>query len=256
MSPLGFVIAIEIAVAVVAALGIVLDDRAELVLGQHRAVKPLKFAVSIATLLATVQLVLDRLDGTARIAPWLAWPLAVGMVVETLAIGIQALRGVPSHFNERTPFDRALWHAMLVAIVTITLTLIGFAGVVTTHALAVTPLVALAIRVGAWTVLLAAISGFAMGGRLAHAVGGRDGHGPARRITGWSRAHGDLRVPHFFALHALQAIPGLAWLVEQLPLPAPVRVALWGLGAAAWLALSLGSLRQAFAGRPWVRAAL
>jgi hypothetical protein len=87
------------------------------ILGVHPAVKPLKFAVSIAVFLATMGVLIPRLSTTAAVRGALAWALAVTMIVEVVPIVAQSLRGTTSHFNHASPLDRAVWAVMVLAIV-------------------------------------------------------------------------------------------------------------------------------------------
>jgi hypothetical protein len=84
----------------------------------------------------------------------------------------------------------------------------------------------------------------------AHTVGAVDG-GPGIPVTGWSREHGDLRVPHFVGIHAVQAVPLLAWLIgaggsAAWKRRAPV------IAAAGYYALFAVLLLQALNGHPLV----
>ena len=81
----------------------------------------------------------------------------------------------------------------------------------------------------------------------AHTVGAPDG-GPGVPLTGWSREHGDLRVPHFIGLHAIQALALVAVGLRRLRRPEAVRVRLVIVAAASYALLFLLLLWQALRG--------
>lgn len=105
------------------ALGI----RSAPLMGVHPAIKPLKFAISIALFLATLGILLPSLSISPFARSTLAWLFASTMLAEMLPIVIQSLRGTTSHFNGRSLLDAALWHIMVVAIAAATLGMLAVA---------------------------------------------------------------------------------------------------------------------------------
>jgi hypothetical protein len=84
----------------------------------------------------------------------------------------------------------------------------------------------------------------------AHTVGAPDG-GPGLPGTGWSREHGDIRVPHFLGLHALQGLALFALLVPRRS-PDARRIRLTLVAAGSYATLFVVLLAQALRGEALV----
>jgi hypothetical protein len=227
---------------------------APLVRGLHPASKPLKFAFSIALFLGTMAWVLPRIPMHERLRDALSVILAVTMLCEMTPVAVQALRGTTSHFNTGTPLDAAVWSTMVGAIVVATATMVVIALLATAQPLLVngapaSPSLTLAVRSGLWLFLVAAYTGFAMGGRGRHSIGGDDG-GPGAPLTNFSVEHGDLRVGHFLSLHGLQVLPLLAFVLSLLPVSEHARWLTMLLSVVGYATFTLLTIRAALEGRP------
>ena len=200
--------------AVVAGIGIFADDR--ILTGVPIWLKPFKFAVSFAVYAWTLAWLLAILPRRSRPAEW-AGVIIVGVTVAELAIiVIQVIRGTTSHYNMATPFDGLLWSIMGASIMVLFLAQVAI-GVIVLRQRIPDRVAASAVRLGLAISLLGMGVAFLMtsqqapGGAIgAHAVGVADG-GPGMPLTGWSLTGGDLRISHFVGLHALQALPLLAY---------------------------------------------
>jgi len=212
--------AVMAVMAVVSLGGLVLDDR--VLLGAPIWLKPFKFAVSIALYLVTWAWMVSLLEKGKRLARHVSLGLVIAVSVEYVIIVVQVVRGQTSHFNGTTPLN-----ATLYAIMGVTISALWVGTFVLTVLLFLTPLKDKAsqwgIRLGAVIALaglglaflmtsptamqLAAMKTDTFDGVVgAHSVGVADG-GPGMAVTGWSTTGGDLRIPHFVGMHALQALP-------------------------------------------------
>ena len=213
---------------IASSLGLVLDTRT--ILGAPAWLKPAKFAVSTAIYSFTLAWVFTYLPDWQRMQRIVGWTTAVVFVFEVGIIDVQAWRGTTSHFNVGTLADALLFSVMGAAIVAQTV-----ASAFVAFALWRQPFnnraLGTALRAGMVITVLSASSGGIMTvptkAQLAeldathrmplsgaHTVGAPDG-GAGLPGTGWSQEHGDLRVPHFLGLHALQLLPLIAFVLGR-----------------------------------------
>lgn len=178
--------------------------------GVNAWVKPLKFALSIAIFLWTMGCYLLVFPSGSLFRKLVRWSFIVSMVVEMILIAMQAVRGVPSHFNVATSFDAFVFGMMGTFIFYNTAIMLVLAIAMFWRK----PNLPLSLQTALVAGLLISLFGSWMGtqmvNQMAHTVGAADG-GTGSFLLNWSISHGDLRVAHFFGLHALQLLPLLAW---------------------------------------------
>ncbi|MGW5778381.1 hypothetical protein [Streptomyces sp. NPDC003863] len=202
--------------AVVSAVGIVVDDR--ILVGVPIWTKPFKFSVSFVAYGLSLAWMLSLLPRGRRAGWWAGTVLTVASVVEMVLITLQVVRGTRSHFNQATPFDTAVFQIMGGTVAVLWLCALVIA-VLLLRARILDRAMAWAVRLSSLIALAGAAVGFLMVRPTpeqlatdnptivgAHSVGVPDG-GPSMPITGWASNGGDLRIPHFFGMHALQLLP-------------------------------------------------
>jgi hypothetical protein len=218
---LGLAVAMGVLV-VVCIIGILVDPRT--LLGVNVWEKPLKFAISTAVYAVTWSWLIGQLQRFQRVAWWAGTISVVLLAIELVIITGAAVVGMTSHFNVSTPLNTVLWSIMAGSIgtlwvATFVVSIILFRNPLGDRARS------LAIRAGAVIALAGMALAFLMTGPTAaqlddwqgiagaHTVGLADG-GPGLPLLGWSTVAGDLRIPHFVGMHALQVIPLALILIE------------------------------------------
>jgi hypothetical protein len=223
--------------------------------GANVWLKPAKFALSFVVLYATMALVAERLSAAVREGLTMRLVLAVmtfATVGEMAYIGIQAGRGVASHFSVQTPFTALMYTLMGIGAVALVVC-IGIVGVLAWRDRAARFGPALRLGVGLGFVLSAVLTFFIagyLGGHGSHFVGTPSPGAATLPLFGWSLEVGDLRPAHFLALHAMQVLPLLGCWADRVGRHSPLLP--WA-AAAAYAGLTIGVFVQALMGLPLLR---
>jgi hypothetical protein len=216
---------VNVLVLLAAIAGIVVDHR--IITGVPAWVKPAKFALSISIYSFTLLWLLSFIRGHKRLVSLVANATAIIMTVEMVIIVGQVIRGTTSHFNNNTPLDRTLF-LIMAGFIALALVMGMIAAILLLIQRQPDRAFGWSLRLGMIITLMGMAVAFLMtkgptpeqleilraGGHPsaigAHSVGVSDG-GPGLPFVGWSTQGGDLRIPHFVGLHALQVLPLFWW---------------------------------------------
>ncbi len=201
------------------------------IMGFNGWVKPFKFLVSSSIYTFTLIWLLTYVQGWRSFVQFVAWFVGVALLVENVLIIIQVARGTTSHFNISTALDGLIFSTMgllifavsfLNLLVAIRLVFQKMADPILAWSLRLALLITVAGMLVA--ILMTSTPSAAQAATMAagnaptafgaHSVGIEDG-GPGLPLVGWSTIGGDLRIPHFVGLHALQTIPLIGWWLRR-----------------------------------------
>ncbi|MFM2387531.1 MAG: hypothetical protein RL660_2288 [Bacteroidota bacterium] len=176
------------------------------VLGINAMYKPIKFSTSLCIYAYTMAYLLQFWEHQKSVKKYSVLAFAV-MYYEQFAITLQAFRGELSHFNVSDWFGGLLYLFMGLTIVSLTVaTLWMTLKFIKQASYLIHNTFALSIQIGLIQFVIFSFLGGYMSAINSHNVGGAIG-GAGLPIVNWSTLFGDVRVAHFFGLHALQIIP-------------------------------------------------
>ena len=238
--PLLFWIGVAMLVALIVSVLLSIGDQ-RLILGINPWIKPMKFFTSITIFLWTVAWFMPETADKPKARAFVRWVIGPAMIIEMIGVVTQVVRGTTSHFNVATPFDAMIFSIMGTTILVNTIAMAVFLAIIRRD----TPLhragYIWGIRLGVLIFLLASAEGAMIVTNNAHTVGAADG-GPGLPFVNWSTQYGDLRVAHFFGMHAMQLLPLIGFVANSRNLVIATSIV--------WVAAMGGLLLMALNGQP------
>ncbi len=220
--------------------------------------KPLKFQLSTGVYLLTLALFMAWVPEDkkhTRLAQYVVWSAVGAGIFEVAYITWQGAFGLASHYNQTSAFYAGMYTLMGVGAVILTTASLALAVLIARspdyalpralkHAVVLGLVLTFVLGTGFGSYLGAQRAGHWVGGALTDAGG--------LPLFNWSRTGGDLRVAHFFGIHAMHFIPAVAALAIVARVPGAKHIASVWILAAAFSALTVWTFAKAAQGKPFL----
>ena len=155
--------------------------------------KPITFGLSTGILSLSIAWILGLRPQTNWLVRQAAW-FAGLLIAEVTLIDIQQWRGVPSHFYNATPLDGAIFTTMGLLITTVSGIIVVWTRALFRHSLPTTAAYAFAARAGMVMLNVGNLIGIIIA---------------ATQMTHLKPIHGA-------ALHVIQLLPAMVWVVDRM----------------------------------------
>ena len=214
--------------------------------------KPLKFQLALAIYLISLAFFARFLPTPMTTRKWRIYAgiVCAAITAEMLWVAGAATFGTASHFNTSSPAMAILYGIMGVLAVTLTTpSLVMGVAIWRNKTTGLPAPLHLSIALG---LILTFVLTVAAAGTMSSGTGHLIGTpilNTTLPILGWSREVGDLRAAHFFATHAMHALPLAGIIATRLLPPTLATRTVWAT-AAAYTALIAALMIQALAGNP------
>ncbi|MEL7465894.1 MAG: hypothetical protein AAFN79_17620 [Pseudomonadota bacterium] len=219
-------------------------------------IKPLKFLTSIACYFAVLVWFAGYLPAGTTEKRWYRLYSALLVACATLEliwIIVASAAGIGSHFNTGTALMSFAYTAAGIGAVTLITGALVYGVMIWRNP---TPQLSPGFRASVIAGLLLTfpltfVAAGYLGGAPSHFVGGNASDAEGMILTGWARDGGDLRVAHFFALHAIHFLPLLGLATIWMRSAGRAVATVWT-GSAAYVALTAFTFIQALNGEPFL----
>jgi hypothetical protein len=182
--------------------------------------KPFKFQISTGVYLLTLSLFMVWLPAQAlatKKSLYVVWGAVISGLFEVAYITVQGSLGLASHYNLTSRFFANMYTLMGIgAVVLASASLVLGILIARSRDCKLPAALKLAIALG---LILTFVLGTGFGGylsaqRAGHWVGGVLSDSGGLPLVKWSRSGGDLRVAHFFGIHAMHFVPAFAFAIQ------------------------------------------